>query len=247
MKFSISVNIGVGKTMCEDTAFINKHLLNDATFKRVVEDVAVFGLCDGVGGNAGGKDASSYVAQSISRKTFSTLDAVGIREYFETLNNELIHNASTHAEKACMATTLSCMVKGQDGWYLVHAGNTRLYAGLSGYLKQITDDHTTYNWLLAAGHYEAAEACNKSEISCCFGGGSDSYLQRLVVERVFEEELPNLLVLTSDGVHEYVDIDTLEEQLGRECSDSEIATTIVSIARQNGSSDDASVMIIRDV
>ena len=64
-------------------------------------------------------------------------------------------------DKSEMATTLTCVVATKDGYYLIHAGNTRLYVMQGSYLKQLTVDHTTYNWLVACGQYEVAKVCRK--------------------------------------------------------------------------------------
>ena len=148
-------------------------------------------------------------------------------------------------DKSDMATTLTCMVAAKDGSYLIHAGNSRLYVMQGSYLKQLTTDHTTYNWLLECGQYEAAEYCKKSEITCCFGGGSRQYANRIVIEKVFDHGLPDTLVLTSDGIHDFVELDYLEYKLSSDLNDAEAAEAIVEEARKNGSTDDTTIIILR--
>lgn len=148
-------------------------------------------------------------------------------------------------EKSDMATTLTCVVAAKDGYYLIHAGNTRLYAMQGSYLKQLTIDHTTYNWLIECGQYEAAETCRKSEINCCFGGGSQRYANRLVIEKVFEGYFPDTLILTSDGIHDFVNLDCMENALSSDGSDFDATQTITDEARKNGSTDDTTIIILR--
>ena len=59
-----------------------------------------------------------------------------------------------------------------------------------------------------------------------------------------KESLPEEGTIMMDGVHEYVDIDTLEEILVREISGEKKCQAILEKALGNGSSDDISVVII---
>ncbi|MGN0538074.1 MAG: PP2C family protein-serine/threonine phosphatase [Acutalibacteraceae bacterium] len=245
MKVCISVVIGCGKGECEDTAIFNETLVNNQIMCIDDDHLRCVGVADGVGGNAGGRIASRYIVYQFSQKEFRHLTEDEIRQFANNINSDLIKHAITIPEKAEMATTLTCVVATDDGYYLVHAGNTRLYVMQGSYLKQLTTDHTTYNWLMECGQYEAAEQCNKSEINCCFGGGNLCYANRLVVEKLFDTDFPNTLVLTSDGVHEFVDVDFIEETLVTSKSDDDAVKLITDKAIQNGSTDDKTIAIIR--
>ena len=244
MKVCLSVEIGNGKSECEDTAIFNSNLVNNQMMSIDNEALRCVGVADGVGGNAGGRIASRYIAHQFCQTDFDHMTECDIRQFVDKVNAELINQAATIPEKSEMATTLTCVVATDDGYYLVHAGNTRLYVMQGAYLKQWTNDHTTYEWLMACGQYEAAEQCNKSEINCCIGGGNLRYANRLVVEKLFDD-CPDTLVLTSDGIHEYVDIDSIENALATTESDCEAAKTITGMAITNGSTDDKTIVIVR--
>lgn len=244
MKISICIYNGLDKNQSEDTAFCNDSLVEKPFYKIETICLQCVGVADGVGGNAGGRDASIFIASQISQTDFSQMTEDTIRHFATMLNEELIHYASTMPGKTEMATTLTCVVAASDGYYLIHAGNTRLYVMQGSYLKQLTTDHTTYNWLMECGQYEAAEQCNKSEINCCFGGGTSRYARRLVVDKLFDD-CPDTLVLTSDGIHEFVDIDSIEDALATSESDCEAVKSITDIAIKNGSTDDKTIVIVR--
>lgn len=244
MKVCLSVEIGIGKSECEDTAIFNETIINNRRASIDGSDLRCVGVADGVGGNAGGRIASRYIAHQFSKLDVSHMTKDEIRVLVDTINAELIKQAVTIPDKAEMATTLTCVVATKEGYFLIHAGNTRLYVMQGSYLKQLTIDHTTYNWLMESGQYEAAEQCNKSEINCCLGGGNARYANRLVVDKLFEE-CPDTLVLTSDGIHEFVDIDSIEDALITAESDEEAVRLITEKAIQNGSTDDKSIIILR--
>lgn len=244
MRVCLNVEIGYEKSECEDTALCNKSIINNQI--ECMDDTVLqcIGVADGVGGNAGGRVASRYVAHCLSQRDFTHMSEREIRLFVNDINAELINHAATISGKADMATTLTCVVATNEGHYLIHAGNTRLYIMQGAYLKQLTTDHTTYNWLMECGQYEAAEQCNRSEINCCLGGGNLRYANRLIVDKVFDE-YPNALVLTSDGVHEFVDLEFIENALSNSGSDYEASKRIIDEAHRNGSKDDKTIIIVR--
>ena len=244
MKITGCVLLGNNKNECEDTALFNESLINNQMVSINEEVLRCVGVADGVGGNAGGRIASRYVAHQFSQTDFSQMTEFDIRQLVDKVNTELIDQAATIPGKAEMATTLTCVVATNDGYYLVHAGNTRLYVMQGAYLKQWTTDHTTYEWLMTCGQYEAAEQCNKSEINCCLGGGNLRYANRLVIEKLFDD-CPDTLILTSDGIHEFVDIDSIENALATAESDYEATKMITDLAISNGSTDDKTIVILR--
>lgn len=245
MKICLNVGIGCEKTECEDTAVYNDTLVNNKTVLLESDMLQCIGVADGVGGNAGGRIASRYIAHQVSQADFRSMTQQDIHTFVTDINENLINHAALIPDKSEMATTLTCVVAAKDGYYLIHAGNTRLYVMQGSYLKQLTTDHSTYNWLMECGQYEAAETCRKSEINCCFGGGTQRYANRLVVEKVFGEYFPDTLLLTSDGIHDFVSLDCLEDALSSRDSDSEAAQIITDTARKNGSADDTTVIILR--
>lgn len=245
MKICLNVGSGYGKAECEDTAVFNNTLVNDKTILLDSDMFQCVGVADGVGGNAGGRIASRYIADQICQADFLSMTQQDIHTFVTDINTDLIAHAASIPDKSEMATTLTCVVAAKDGYFLIHAGNTRLYVMQGSYLKQLTVDHTTYNWLIECGQYEAAETCKKSEINCCFGGGSQRYANRLVIEKVFDDYFPDTLILTTDGIHDFVDIDFMENALSSNDSDSDAAQIIVEEAHKNGSTDDTTIIILR--
>lgn len=245
MKITCYILTGSNKQECEDSAFFNGLLKENRIAECSDNTISCVGVTDGVGGNAGGRIASRYIAHQICQTDFRSMTQQDLHAFVTDINANLINHAASTPDKSEMATTLTCVVAAKDGYYLIHAGNTRLYVMQGSYLKQLTTDHTTYNWLIECGQYKAAEDCKKSEINCCFGGGSQQYANRLVIEKVFDDFFPDTLILTSDGIHDFVSLDYMEDALSSSASDSEVAQIITDTARKNGSTDDTTVIILR--
>lgn len=228
---SCRVSRGPHKTECEDCCLIGTEVVNGASATTELRTPARLYLCDGVGGNAGGRDASLFVCRNVS-------------DDFQTVNEALIEYGR-ELGKPIMATTLTGLIFREDGVTLVHAGNTRLYALRGGFLNRITTDQTTYEWLKSLGRDEAAELCNKSEIRCAFGGGKREYLNGLIVRDVFTDRIPKTLLFTTDGIHDYLTDDELEQMFRTDGSDVDRMDRMIRAARGNGSQDDCSAILAR--
>jgi protein phosphatase len=135
-----------------------------------------------------------------------------------------------------------CCTKGKPQLFSI--GNTRVYLLQSRkYLKQLTTDDTILNYLLATGQLSSEDAKSferKNEITACFGGGS-SDLFKVKVSHI--EPLTAPIMITSDGIHDYLSVDQMEDIIEEHglCEDSCIE--LIKVARSNGSVDDASIVL----
>lgn len=244
LKVAYSVCKGANKPQCDDSALIGTLTVNDAAGEAELETPAWVCLCDGVGGNAGGKDASLFVCKTLSEADIPA-DIQGVKALFAQGNEQLLAYAAETPDRKLMATTATGLLFLEDAVYLAHIGNTRLYAKRGAFLQQQTEDQTTYQWLLDRGMTDAAAACNKSEIRGAMGGGQKEYMSILVTERVFERRIPATLLLTTDGVHEYVSQDDLEETLSKEQPALACAKELCALALTAHSDDDRSAVMIQ--
>jgi len=245
MKLTVYITPGIGKTTCEDTAFFEQSLHSEQSWKTETQEFRCIGVADGVGGNPGGRYASRYVSSQIIHHDFSEADQNGVTSFFRGLHEQLIGHALLVPGHEKMATTLSCVVAASDGYYLIQAGNTRLWILQGGYLKQLSHDHTVRQFYLDHNDPEKAAICNPNAIYCCFGGGRMELANGLSVTKMPWDALPEVLVLTSDGIHEFVDVDQMETILSQSESDEEAIKAMTAIALENGSRDDKTVMILR--
>lgn len=245
MKVSVVVSKGIGKNICEDAVLLGDTVLSECELELELELPTTICVADGVGGNLGGEYASRFLLNEISKNQKMQFDEDIIRNQMLDLNRNLLEYANETDDKKQMATTLTGLLISETDMCYVQSGNTRLYIMQGNYLKQVTTDHTTYQWLMDCGKEEAAYLCNKNEIRCCFGGGSERYINQLAVKAIENGTNISTILMTSDGIHEYVDIDTLEELLTSRESDIDIAKKVTLLANANGSKDDKTTIIIR--
>lgn len=235
----VSTHAGGRHSISEDAVLVGSEVLYETSTELPMPDSGFVCIADGVGGNRGGDQAARFLLEELSGLS---LDAdKDLKESLKEINEHLISSALADGDAPDMATTLTGFYFYNQLCKIVHVGNTRAYIKQGKYLKQITSDHTTYNWLLSAGQNEAAAKCNKSEITNCFGGNNASLLSKLFIS---ECQQFSLALLTSDGVHEYVDLDFLETIISGEGTLGDKCDKIIQGALGAGSEDDLSVVII---
>lgn len=235
----VMTQAGHGKDISEDTVLVGCQIYSNVTDMVEVPDEGLICVADGVGGNNAGEEASSFVLEALADYQWSDDDAM--REKLMEINRQLIAMSKEDSKLSNMATTLSGVCIKDGELKIVHVGNTRVYAMQGHYLKQLTSDHTVYNWLKSLGRIEEAEACNKNEITSCFGGGDEKLLEKLYVQSVNEVKT---LLLTSDGIHEYVSIDDLEDIINSDIPNDEKCNAIQEAALLAGSTDDMTAVLI---
>lgn len=243
MKICVYSKIGNGKRVCEDAAMVAGTIISDSYFEIQTEQTHTVAIADGVGGNAGGECASRYVLEKLNEVSMADVSVEYLKQFIEGVNKDLLHYASSSSGKENMATTLTGLIMTSDSGYLFHVGNTRIYALQGNYLKQLTEDQTTYQWLLNIGQMEAAEKCNKNEITHCLGGGNAQYGSGVCVKENNALSSYKRILLTTDGVHEYMSIDELEDFMSGEVSEITMQM-LADKAKANGSTDDQTIIVI---
>jgi protein phosphatase len=237
MKIIAITQKGLNKSENEDRVVVGKSIIASGTFLADVED-GIIAVADGVGGHNAGAVASHFVANNIGG-----LKEVSF-EQMEQLNYDLVEVSKTHAEHKGMATTLSGVCLSNEKTQLFSVGNTRVYLLQSRkYLKQLTTDDTTLNYLLATGQLSPEEAENfdrKNEITACFGGGNPEFF-RIKISNI--EPLVAPFMLTTDGIHDYLSVDELEEKIEMHGLTELCCWELIEAARNNGSIDDASIIL----
>lgn len=245
MNVTVQIQKGTHKQNCDDAALIGKNVYGEGIHQVQLETPCIVAVADGVGGNQGGKEASHFVLRFLGDATdIANQPAEKLQVLLQDCNDALLSEAEKNPEHSKMATTLTAAVLRPEHSQLLQVGNTRLYGMPGSYLKQISEDQTTYQMLVNMGRMVEAEACNKSEIVGCLGGGNPEFAKRTVVKEAPERMLRKLLLLTSDGIHEYVKPEVMEDAL--ECGDDAAAAQkIIEAANTAGSDDDKTVMIVR--
>ena len=235
---------GKNKKECEDSALIGDQVINEQAGTVALQPPCWVCLCDGVGGYAGGQEASLFVARELGAAD-APHSVTEIRERFTEVNNRLLERAHMTADHKRMGTTATALFLSDDFVCMAHLGNTRLYAKRDATVFQISADQTMYQWFMDHGLRAFANARNRDVLYGGMGGGRPKGMKTLVVKQLSESPASSTFLLTSDGVHESLSQHEIEEILNNDTSMLDQAKTLCSAALEHGSEDDRSVIIIR--
>lgn len=237
MKIFAVTQKGPNKAENEDRIIVGNSVLVDGAAVFEME-YGLLAIADGVGGCNAGAVASQFVAERICNLSDITPEAM------EKINRDLLLQSEQNPEQAGMATTLSGVLLSDSKAQLFSVGNARVYMVCGGkYLKQLTIDDTTLQYLLSSGQLSEKEVevfDRKNEITACFGGGN-SNLFRIKVQELAPIAAP--VLITSDGIHDTLSIDEMEEILAEFGISEKTCEVMIASARAQGSCDDASILL----
>lgn len=120
----------------------------------------IFGVIDGMGGEAGGEVAAAIardvILQRLARPVGSPAERV--REAIAIANNEIFNRARETPELAGMACVVTLALAIDGRLVIGHVGDTRLYTLRDGMLRKVTPDHSPVGEREDAGELTEADA-----------------------------------------------------------------------------------------
>jgi PPM family protein phosphatase len=221
------------------------------------DDLGLYIVCDGVGGNAKGEVASAEsvdLVHSWVRRWRSTLEAHKAAPTEDNTNvvRRLLESAVQSAcymvfgmgqldprQKGMSSTLSSLLVSGGIG-FIAQVGDSRVYLARKGRVVQLTEDHTLVNFRLKLGLItpeEAASAPGKNVITRAVG--HQDYVEVDTLD--LPAEPGDRFLLCSDGLHGYLQDGELDRLLEGERE--EVAARLVDLANDRGGRDNITVLV----
>lgn len=209
-----------------------------------------FIVADGMGGHAGGQEASRIATETIKTyldenwsATISTPDL--LEKAIWEANQDILDDQDTHPERADMGTTVVVLVFREEMPWCAHIGDSRFYRLRQETLDQITEDQTWVARAMKMGDLSPEEARNhpwRHVLSQCLGRRD---LNQLDIQQV--DILPgDRCLLCSDGLTEEVQDDEISTHLGGSADCDTAAAALVAAAKHNGGSDNITVVILAE-
>ncbi len=209
----------------------------------------LFIVADGMGGYAGGAEASKQTVLSF-KGYFESHYAQHHCSPEETLQGALLFadarvqeiGRKNPALSNCGSTIVAFFVSGKTG-YFIHAGDSRLYVFRNGHLRQVSCDHSAVQDMLNAGVISGREAAKapRNVITQSVGGNIDA--SRCTVER-FEILPGSSYLLCSDGLWGTVPADRIRHILSQPVPASSKANLMIDAAIDAGGPDNITVQVI---
>jgi eukaryotic-like serine/threonine-protein kinase len=191
-------------------------------------------IADGMSGSDAGKLASQSCVASFLGDYFSTPDSWSVKQagqkVLSATNSWLYSQGQIRYQSTKgMVSTLSIIVLKSTTAYLFHIGDSRIYRLRKGNLEQITRDHRI--WI----------SHDKNYLNRAMG-----IEPRLEVDyKTLPLEQGDLFLMTTDGIHDFIDDKTLKKLLGESLGLTLLAEKILQQAKVNNSDDNLTCQLLR--
>ncbi len=206
-------------------------------------------VCDGMGGVAGGSEASNLAADVFTDYLKNHIKNDNKNEYLRIFESALYEANKAVCKKAAeektlegMGTTLVCSLYDGTSYYCLWVGDSRIYAVTKSGLCQISHDHSFVQTLVDNGSITKEEAKrhpNRNIITKAVGAEE---LLSCDVCKIDADSFEGVL-LCSDGLCGYVE----EDDISKICLDEKDAESccekLIKKANDNGGSDNITVII----
>lgn len=228
-------------------------------------DQALVLLADGMGGCNAGEVASSMALAHVRESLFSKppWDVFPTRNPSVTIPLEeehvlqVMHEAIQSANAAIHATAekgdgtqigMGCTCEvgylAQGRLFMGHVGDSRAYLYRAGAIRQLTQDQTLVNRMVAMGVLNAEEAAThprRHELDQALGSSHPVEIQ-LISEKL---QVGDALIFCSDGLTTHVNDRSISEVLRNTHSAEAAARRLVNLANALGGTDNVTVVVAR--
>ncbi len=191
-------------------------------------------IADGMSSSEGGHEASQICVTGFLNDYFSTPESWRVKtsasKILSALNTWLCgQGQSRYDSPRGMVTTLSAVVIKSTTAHLFHIGDSRIYLFRENTLEQLTRDHRV--WV------------TKERDMLSRAMGIDSHLE--IDYRSIALNQGDLLLFTTDGVHDFLTDRELQQLLAQEKNLQQAAKAITNAALESHSSDNVTCQLVR--
>jgi len=208
-----------------------------------------FIVADGMGGHAGGEEASRLATATISayldRQWEKGLPAEELlQEAIIKANYAILSDQSTHPERQDMGTTVVLlMVYNNETWFS-HIGDSRLYRLRNGQIEQLSDDHTWIARAIATGILTPEEARRhpwRHMLLQCLGREDIQLIEACRID----VQPGDQYLICSDGLTEEL-TDDIIQQIWVERDWLDAPKFMINAAKARGGKDNITVVVVKN-
>jgi len=231
-KLAISVGYASDKGIKTENEDFFGHFIPDEP--QLTHKGISIAIADGMSGCEAGKEASHCCIVSFLSDYYSTPDSWSVKKSGQKIlsatNSWLYSQGQIQYESTKgMVCTLSAMIFKSTTAHIFHIGDSRIYRLRQGRFEQMTRDHRIFL------------AKDKNYLSRAMG--IEPHLE--VDYKAFPLEKGDTFLMTTDGIHDFVDDKSLKSQLQQGNDLSVQAQAILNQALNKGSDDNLTCQIIR--
>lgn len=254
-KVYVSTNVGFVREHNEDNYYVDELGIRTEeneilTGELPLDRRRVFAVCDGMGGEEFGDEASLISVNILSLYTENIRGAVQdeinetVNRYASAANNEICEMVrQRHAHQSGSTLAMICMDNNDVNVYNI--GDSRVYILQNGVLTQITEDQTLALKKLRANIYTEEEAKNSPDshtITSFLGVDNRGIGPKAVPSGYFPTEHMTMMIC-SDGLTDMCEDDEIQDILNEENENP--ADALVERALEHGGVDNTTCVVIR--
>jgi PPM family protein phosphatase len=211
-------------------------------------DGRFFIVADGMGGHAGGQEASRIATDVIQSYLEDNWDSPDLSEgLLESAllkaNQAILQDQATHPERSDMGTTVVALIFRNEQPWCAHIGDSRLYRLRGSKLEQLTEDHTWVARAMKVGDLTPDQVRShpwRHILSKCLGRED----VRQIDVKSLELQQNDRLLLCSDGLTEELSDQSIASHLKSIRACDRAALTLVNAAKDRGGRDNITVVIV---
>jgi PPM family protein phosphatase len=209
----------------------------------------VFGVIDGIGGQAGGEVAAATARDVILQRLARPIGTPGerVREAIAIANNEIYRRAASSPELGGMGCVITLAIVADGRLTIGHVGDTRLYKIRPETIRKLTLDHSPVGELEDAGALPEPEAMRHPRRHEVFRDVGTIYRDKDEQEFVDIVEEPveadAAILLCSDGLSDMLPAVTIGHLVRQHAgSPEQVVEALVAAANDAGGRDNITVV-----
>ena len=211
----------------------------------------LFVVCDGMGGHAGGGQASAIAVNHIidffSKKYYHSVHEA-LKDALVFANLQIVAEAEQQPDLKGMGTTACVVLLRDDKAWFAHIGDSRiyLYCHKKQQLHRLTKDHSFVQGLIDQGVItddQAENHPNKNRLLRSLG--SKNEIQPEVCEIPVFPANGDIFLICSDGLSGMVSDEILQHILTQKGSLQEKGDNMLTFAKQSGGTDNITLQLIQ--
>ncbi|MCD8488077.1 MAG: serine/threonine-protein phosphatase [Desertifilum sp.] len=209
-----------------------------------------FIVADGMGGHAGGQEASRIAADTIKNYLLERWDSEDesgalLEAALLKANQAILLDQNQHPERSDMGTTVVVLIFREADLqpWCAHVGDSRLYRLRGPHLEQITEDHTWVARAMKEGILTPDQARVhpwRHVLSQCLGRED---LGQVEIQQ-FEVQTGDRLLMCSDGLTEELSDLVIAQNLKGIRACEKAAEELILAAKKHGGRDNITVVLI---
>ncbi len=207
-----------------------------------------FIVADGMGGHAGGQEASNIATKAIQTYLNEYWDSAEasqalLEQALLKANREILADQNSHPERSDMGTTAVVLIFRKGQAWCAHIGDSRLYRLRGAKLEQITEDHTWVARAMKVGELTLDQARIhpwRHVLSKCLGRED---VRQIDVQSV-DIQPSDRLLLCSDGLTEELSDHLIAFHVKSIRSCEKAVSALITAAKDKGGRDNITVVIV---